>query len=146
MNHTVMKEKVFALYDGELVGDARREVETHLQGCPECRALYARWTAAAKVVFKEQPNPETSEFLVRQVMDRIETWERPRPVLRRQGYLRWLVPVLGVTAMLFAVIRPPQQPVSVEALLLEDTSSPASWVLSNTTPTADEIFSFTMEG
>ncbi len=145
MDHAAIRERVFAFYDGELAGDARQEVEAHLQGCPECRAMVERWTATAGVFFKK-PQPDTSEFFVQRVMDRIETQQRPRPALRWRVELRWLVPALGLTAMLFVVMQPAQQPVSVEMLLLGDTGGATSWVLSNGAPTADEMLGLAMEG
>ena len=148
MNHAAMKEKVFALYDGELDPSARQEVEAHCGECLECRAMQQHWKAAAGVFFREPP-PLSSEFFVQRVMDRIELWERPLPAARRNAPLRWLVPALGLAAGLFVLLLWPmqaQQPVSVEMLLLEGTPGPTSWVLSNETPTADQMLGFTLEG
>ena len=147
MNHAAMKEKVFALYDGELDQNSRREVETHLGECPDCRSLFECWKTAAGVFFQE-PRPLVSEFFVQRVMDKIEAWERPLPATRRNASLRWLVPALGLAAMLFAILRPMQmqQPVSVEGLLLEGIPGPTSWVLSNRTLTTDQMLGFAMEG
>ena len=144
MNHTVMKEKIFALYDGELTGEARKEAEAHLKECSECGTMVEGWTAAAKTFFKE-PKPMESEFFVRRVMDRIESSVKPRPAFRRNIYLRWLVPALGVAAVLFAIGQPVRRSVSIEALLLEEIPRPASWVLSHARPTADEMLEFAME-
>ncbi len=147
MDHAAMKDKVFALYDGELGQEARQEVEAHLKGCLECRAMYERWRTTARAFFKE-PRPVPSEFFVQRVMDRIELWERPLPAPGPYARLRWLVPALGLAAVLFAMMRPAQtqQPVSVEMLLLEGTPGPASWVLSNATPNTDQMLGFAMEG
>ncbi len=148
MNHAAMKEKVFALYDGELDPGARQDVEAHLGGCLECRAMHERWKRAAGVFFREPP-PLSSEFFVQRLMDRIELSERPLPVIRWAASLRWLVPALGLAAALCAFLLWPiqaRQPVSVEMLLLEGTPGPASWVLSDKRPTADQILGFTLEG
>ncbi len=109
--------------------------------------MLERWKAAAGLFF-QKPQPAPSEFFVQRVMDRIEMWERPLPAPRRNASLRWLVPALGLAAVLFAVLRPTplQPPVSVEMLLLEGTPGPASWVLSEKTPTADQLLGFTLEG
>ena len=148
MNHAAMKEKVCALYDGELDPSACQEVEAHCGGCLECRAMHERWKRAAGVFFQEPPRL-SSEFFVQRVMDRIELWERPLSVSRRTVSLRWLVPALGLAAALCVLLLWPvqaRQPVSVEMLLLEGTPGPAAWVLSNKTPTADQILGFTLEG
>ncbi len=144
MNHALMKEKVFALYDGECADDARREVEIHIEGCSECRAMMERWKATAPVFFKE-PRPLESEFFVHRVMERIEIETQPRPVFRRKIYVRWLIPALGLVAALLLIVPSVQQPVSVETLLFEGNPSAASWVLSNKTPTTDEMLGFAME-
>ena len=139
MNHSGMKEKVYALCDGELKREARQEAETHLKDCPECSAMVERWKATAGLFF-QKPQPAPSEFFVQRVMDRIEMWERPLPAPRRSASLRWLVPALGLAAVLFAVMRPVQMqpPVSVEMLLLEEgTPGPVS---------ADQMLRFAMEG
>ncbi len=146
-NHAAMKENLYALYDGELVGAARREVELHLKGCLECRAVYARWEAAAEILFRE-PRALGSEFFVQRVMDRIEAVERKaRPSLPWVVSLRWLVPAVGLAAaLLFVIGRPHPAPVSIESLLLEDAGRPVSWVLSNEAPTEDDLLGFAMEG
>ena len=36
-DHDVLQRQLFALYDGELTGSARQEMEDHLAGCPACR-------------------------------------------------------------------------------------------------------------
>ena len=144
MNHALMKEKAFALYDGECAEDARREVEIHIEGCSECRAMMERWKATARVFFKE-PKPLESEFFVHRVMERIEIESRPRLDFWRKAYIPWLVPMLGLAAALFFIVPSGQQPVSVETLLFEGNSSVASWVLSNKTPTTDDVLLFAME-
>ena len=145
-HHEVLKEKVFALYDGELAGDARQEAEAHLKSCSECRAMVERWMTTATVFFKES-RPMASEFFVQCVMDRIKLLERPRRMVWPALEWRWLVPAFGVAAgVLFLILQLRQQPLSIETLLLGDTQGPTASVLSNKTPTADELLGFVMEG
>ncbi len=147
MDHAVLKEKVFALYDGELSGEERQQVGAHLQECAECRGRVERWTAVAKVFFKE-PRPLASEFFVQRVMDRIGLLNRPRPALQWNIAWRWLVPALGATAALLLMLnQPAQRAVSIETLLLGNTEEPVSWMLlSDQKPTKEEVLGFALEG
>ena len=126
-DHTRMKEKVFAFYDGELEGEARLEAETHLKECAECQKRFEGWKTTAKQLFQE-PVPLESEFFVRRVMEKVGALEMPHPV-RRRHHLRWLVPALTVATLLLVMIQPARESVSVEMLL----------------PTMDEVFDFGME-
>ena len=144
MDHALIKELLSAFRDGELRGEACREVEAHLKGCSECRAVLDRWNAAAGIFFKSAPQPAASEFIVHRVMERIEAWERPSVKARANVYLRWLVPALGLAAFLLALWPALEPPVSVEERLLSDASGPVSWMLSDRSPTADEVLEFTM--
>ena len=144
-DHAQIKEKLFALYDGELEGSAKVEAEGHLNECAQCRTLFEGWRKAAKMLFPEA-KPLESEFFVRRVMEGIEAQNAPAsPPIRRRYYLRWLVPALTVAALFLMIQQSLQQPVSVEALLLSDLSGPASWVFSNAKPTPDELLGFAME-
>ena len=142
-DHAQMKEKLFALYDGELEGPAKVEAEGHLNECAQCRTLFEGWSKTAKMLFPE-PEPLESEFFVRRVMERVNALDALRPVSRKH-YLRWLVPALGLATLFLVLRQPVQEPLSVEMLLLSDVSGPASWVFSNAKPTADEILGFAME-
>ena len=146
MNHTEFREKIFALYDGSLQPEECRQAQKHLQECPECRTLYDRWQATAKVLFPKV-QVEGSEFFVSRVMDRIRALDSPRPrILPRSTLgLRWLVPALAA-AMLLLFMSPARQPVSVETLLLGKATGPVSWMLLNQTPSGEEVLGFAMEG
>ncbi len=52
MSHDTLKEKLFALYDGELTGEVRHEVEAHVANCSECRTAYAQWQQTASTFFR----------------------------------------------------------------------------------------------
>ncbi len=128
-DHAHIKEKIFALYDGELVGEARLEAETHLKECAECQALFEGWSKTAKTLFRE-PQPLESEFFVRRVMEQVDRLNAPAPPpMRRRYYLRWLVPAISLATLFLVMRQPIQQPVSVETLL----------------PTMDEVLDFGME-
>ena len=143
MDHQTIKEQLFALYDGELDAAARKEIESHLGGCTECREIYERWTKTAKAFFKA-PTVHPSEFFVRQVMGRIQGSEVPRRVPTWNITLRWLVPVIGVAAMFFVVMRPAPNLFSMDALLLGSQDMGAS-LLYEKAPTVDETLEFVME-
>ncbi len=146
MDHKTMKEKLFTLVDGEWDSAARKEVEAHLSGCPECRQFTEQWARTAGVFFKV-PKPEPSEFFVRQVMARIDALTTPKPVvaLRSNLHLRWLIPVAGLAFLFLVILRPAPPAVSMDTLLLQDASNGSSWVFSNNAPTADETLQLVME-
>ncbi len=156
MGHKTIKEKLFALYDGELDPAARKEVEAHLSGCPECRELHGRWAKTAKVLFsspaaKNSPQDESAglladEFFVKSVMSRIRERQAPKPAISRDIYLRWLVPAIGLALMLLAVLPPAPQVVSMDTWLFQDAGSRSSWLFSNNALSADETLQFVMEG
>ena len=134
MDHTTIQERLFALYDGELAGEDRRAVEDHVLGCAECRALIARWKQVAGALFPS-PHVATSEAFVERVMQRIATPKPPRVRLpRRPREFGWLIPAMGLAAMLLALFsRPMQQVVSVESLLLGEN------------PSGDDVLNLLME-
>ena len=147
MSHDAMKDKLFALHDGELTGAARREVEAHLDGCTECRAIYERWTRTSRALFRVA-EPRASEAFVDRVLDRIagsepRHWTAPWVV-----DLRWLVPAVGLAVLLVLVSGPKEPRVSVDALLLEDgrEGGSAQLMLAQDTPSSEEVLGFVMEG
>lgn len=71
MNHEAMKEKVFALHDGELALEERGEVESHLAACASCRGDLAAWKESAALFFRA-PSVTPSEAFVRAVMEKVE--------------------------------------------------------------------------
>ena len=149
MNHETLKEQLFSLYDGELDAAARKEVEAHLAGCQECREFSAQWAATAKVLFK-RPKPESTEFFVRQVMERVHALETPKPSMGWQLSLRWLaVPALGLAALFLLTLTPSLQSPSTETLLMGGGADSASqWIFSfsKESPKADEVLGYVMEG
>ncbi len=147
MDHEKLKDKLFALYDGELTGPGREEIERHLADCRECRQIYAQWQRTAKVLFRPS-DIVPSEGFVRRVMARIEALEQPQAAPSWRANLRWFAPALGAAALLLFAMGSMQQTVSVEALLLEDGRDNISTevVLACEPPTTDQIFDFIMEG
>ena len=147
MDHKTLKERLFALYDGELEAAEREKMRSHLDGCLECRELYERWTKTAKVFFKA-PKSGTSEFFVQRVMDRIHTLEAPKH--RAPGWnvsLQWLVPAVGGLALLFlAVVLPAPQTVSIDAMLFQEASGRPLLAFSDDALSTDETLQFVMEG
>lgn len=145
MDHSTMKDKLYALYDGELDAAERREVETHMAGCTGCRQFYERWAKTAQACFKA-PKVSVSEFFVTSVMNRIHALEVPRPAFRWGLQLGWLVPALGVAIVLLALMLPAPEVVTMDALLSQETGSRTSWLFSNHAPSSDETLQFVMEG
>ncbi|PIQ83414.1 MAG: hypothetical protein COV75_07750 [Candidatus Omnitrophica bacterium CG11_big_fil_rev_8_21_14_0_20_63_9] len=120
MDHDAIQAQLFSFYDGELAGDVRRTIETHLQGCAECRMLVAQWTRVAGRLF-QAPAIQPSEAFVERTTRRIAS-TRPQPV-RISRWLAdrgWLIPAMGVAAAFFLVMAqwPLQQTVSIESVLL----------------------------
>lgn len=116
MTHDATRAHVFALYDGELAGEARRVAQAHLQQCLECQEAIAGWKQAAGVCFRF-PEVQTSEAFVDRVLDRIAAAQRRPFVSIWKPTVRWLIPALGLAALL-VTMQPHDQPVSLDALLL----------------------------
>ena len=151
MNHETLKDKLFALYDGELTGEDRRQTELHLAECAECSRMYVQWQKTAKA-FLRPPEVEVSDTFVQRVMERIEE-EEPR---RREVWMpwteriRWMIPALGLASVLLlvlGVLGPTQESVSIEALLLGNGQENAQirLVLASDSPQTDAL-GFIMEG
>jgi anti-sigma factor RsiW len=122
-NHEQIRQRVYAYTDGELPEAEYRAIQTHLEGCPDCRAAAARWATLAVAFFQPPaPPPSSSDLFVRRVMARVEA-ERRESLSVWEGAWRWLVPALGVgVAALALVVTTPRDdfssPVSIDALLL----------------------------
>ena len=147
MNHTEIQDKLFALYDGELDGDARHEVEVHLVDCSECRQRYTQWQQTARALF-QPPRIEVSEPFVYQVMDRLAVLEHPRHGRQWIRAIQWLVPAVGLAGLLFFVAGPAQRAISIETLLLGEgqENAPSQLVLASEPPNVDEVLGSIMEG
>ncbi len=144
MNHQTLKDKMFALYDGELSGKELQEAQAHLASCQECGRAYAQWQRTAKTFFRV-PEVEESEAFVHRVMERLEALNEPKPSRAWVTWSfpsRWFVPAMAV-ALLFilalgGVVAPNPSPVSLETLLLSGEEE-------NVLPTTDQLFGFIME-
>ncbi len=148
MDHKAIQDQLFALYDGELHGEARRAVEGHVLDCAECRTLIVRWKRVAGTCF-QSPNVSISDAFVERVMQRIPT-PPPQPFRLPSWLLKggWLVPAVGLAMMVFIVVRGPlRQSVSLESLLLSDGREPAAMqqVLTGEHPSADDVLGLLME-
>ncbi|SRR5579871_1488865 len=95
MNHEMIQQKLFALYDGPLTEKERKLVESHLAQCAECRKAIAQWKAISTRLFPAQTFSEAAEdAFVARVMGRVraagekmESWGTL--------FFRWLVPLAG---------------------------------------------------
>ncbi len=147
MGHQAIKDKLFELHDGELRGEARREVEAHLATCSACRESYEHWQRLARVLFRA-PCPPPSEALVDRVMDRIGVATHAHHTRRWTLTVRWLMPALGLATGLLLAIVPGQRTVSIDALLLADgrETAPMQLVLASNTWSVDDVLGLVMEG
>ena len=146
-NHELMKDKVLALYDGELSTAESKEAQAHLESCTECSQAYEKWEKTAKLFFKGIKS-EASEAFVFRVMERVEALESPRKSRPWVITLRWLAPAVGVLGILSLVMGQVEQTVSVENLLLNnvDASSPSALLFANKPAATDEALGLIMEG
>lgn len=95
MNHELIQQKLFALYDGPLTEQERKLVEVHLAQCAECRKAISQWKAISARLFPAQTFSEVAEdAFVAKVMGRVrsagekaESWGTL--------FFRWLVPLAG---------------------------------------------------
>ncbi len=144
MNHDTLKERIFALYDGELDANARKEAEVHLAACVECREIYAGWSKTSAALFRA-PKAEPSEFFVRQVMARVHELKKPQRPAGWKVSLRWLVPAVGMAALFLMVMRPAPVYLSMD-MMLTDSPDIHSFAFYGDAPTQDETLEFVMGG
>lgn len=145
MTHDAMRKQVFALYDGELAGEARQAAQAHLRQCSECQEAIAGWKRTAGVFFRS-PKVRGSEAFVDRVLNRIASAERAPAVSAWKPSIRWLIPALGLVALLL-VMRVGSQPVSLDALLLTDGEERGvELVLARESPGLDTVLDAVLEG
>ena len=146
-DHDALQRQLFALYDGELTGSARQEMEDHLAGCPACRERYTQWQRTARALFRV-PDVHASEAFVHRLMARLDAWQRPQRAVPRLAAIRWLAPAVALAGLLLLMIGWPPESVSVETLLLADGQArgPIQFVLASEPPTTDQVFGIITEG
>ena len=54
------REKISCLMDGELSPEETAGLEAHIEGCPECRALYEAFTAVSAATKSPADTPPSS--------------------------------------------------------------------------------------
>ena len=105
-----------AYVDGELDAGRRAEVERLLSGDTEARQLVEGLQELGRLVRDHEPMavvPETREFYWSQIQRRIKAGEVRPPATgsasHALNWLRWLVPALGVAAVVVLVALPRSQ-------------------------------------
>jgi anti-sigma factor RsiW len=151
-NHEQIRQRIFAYLDGELSEAEYRTIQTHLEGCPDCRAATARWATLARTFFRPlTPPPSSSDLFVRRVMAKVEA-ERSERLSVWEGAWRWLVPALGVgVAALALVVTTPRDksspPVSIDALLLASRADNGAFneMMQQDSPDTETVLSLALE-
>jgi anti-sigma factor RsiW len=140
MNHELMKDLLFAFYDGQISPPDRAVVASHLSGCGDCRDALEHWKQTADA-FLAPFQAESSPQAVDNVMRKIRILDEGRETLRWRSFVRWALPALalsftGFTAALVMTVQPTE--VSADTLLQanHEQSAPA-WVA--LPPTEDQI-------
>ncbi len=144
MTHSGTQAKLDAFLDGELPSEERREVESHLADCAECRRECETWRRITAAILRP-PEIAPDEAFVRRVMTHIPEPE-PSPT---PWFPPWLTPALGLAAAGLVIILAwsGPEPVSAEAVLLEDwAESGAIAALAPRAPDADDVLGAVMEG
>jgi anti-sigma factor RsiW len=144
MDHETLRKRLYELYDGELDGAARKELEAHLTLCSECRERIDRWAETSRLIF-QTPKPQPSEFFVRTVMSRIQELESQNPAPGWGISLGWLIPAISALGLLFLATQPAPIPVSMD-LLLSGSQDIGSAIIVGRAPTTDEALEFVMGG
>jgi len=92
MNHKKYREWISAYFDGELTPTQKKELEQHLQTCPECRQEFEEMDSFESLMAKvslPQPSEEVWTMFWTSVYNRLE---------RRIG---WILLSLGSIILLF---------------------------------------------
>jgi len=131
MNHELIKEDVFALYDGQLSSARTQEIQAHLQVCSACRDLLENWKKISDL-FVPAFHFEQSELFVRQVMRRVRVLSQKEERMDWGHFSRWAFPTLAMSVIGFMAVliyTSSSMNISTEGLLMKDQeqSSIAEW-------------------
>lgn len=99
------EEMIWALLDGDLAPEQEAALRAHMDGCPDCRALYEAAAAAAGVLREDLAEPPAA--LAEGVMARVAAYEaergEPRPVRPVKRLRRWL-PVAAAACLAVVIV------------------------------------------
>lgn len=105
MNCNGCEEKIFTY--GELSGDERAEVNTHLQECIDCRRLMDQVKELDLIILKVQtfaPMPKNTSALAQRIMESLPTSGKTFLELVEEKFNKaWLQHSLRVAAMILVV-------------------------------------------
>lgn len=110
MNCDKYLELLSVRLDGALTEAEERELETHLESCPVCRAAGAQ-LAALQSAFAELEDISAPEGFTQDVMDHIRELEKTVPLFRRPRFkaLAGLAACAVLAAGLYGAVRLPQR-------------------------------------
>jgi anti-sigma factor RsiW len=89
MTHLEANEMLQALFDGELDSNCAREVQVHVDGCPQCRNVITSWSlvrTAIRASASTDCSPAFAAELREMVLleqDAISVWSSIEPLARR---------------------------------------------------------------
>jgi len=104
-------EDARAVMAGERYAEPSAELQAHLAGCAECRAVHARHAALDRVLALDESAPVSADFDAR-FFARLEQEKRRKPAAPRR-LRRWLfiaAPVLAAAAAIALLLRPHEEP------------------------------------
>lgn len=146
--HKDIKDALYALYDGELSGEVRLEVESHIKTCGECGRIYQNWEKLSKTLFKAA-QIEPTEAFVTKVMAQIENLESISPIKHRLPLFRWMAPALGLGfAAFFLTALPDMETViSTDDLLLVNGRNGfvSQWAFTPAAPEKEDLLEYVLE-
>ena len=100
MSHDQLREKLWALYDGELSIPERRELEHHLEDCEECLLTLSQWQRTSAALFPKAESPKLSgELFTQKVMAQVRSLPQPKKLSWWRGFLPWMTSLLGSAAI-----------------------------------------------
>jgi anti-sigma-K factor RskA len=111
ISHEQWRDDLAAYLLGSLSESEAKEVETHVEGCRECREQL-RWLRPALEVLPEsvepvEPDPQLRARIMADIEDDLRgapSTERPRPQARRTRFRLWaLRPAVGLAAVLVVI-------------------------------------------
>src|SRR5947209_16914722 len=71
MNHCEYSDRIEAYHDGEIVGDARASLESHLASCDACTAEL-RQLQAMSTLLSAAPQPRLSQIALHRLHNRVD--------------------------------------------------------------------------
>lgn len=121
-----IQELISAMLDGEISADERRAIETHINDCPECAAMYADF-AALSGIFEESAE-KVPDGLHARIMKGVRTSRRPKKplIIQLRPYMSAAACLVVAVGAVFALRGEPKSADSIAAPMMAEAPAAAA--------------------